>query len=134
MGQEHVSKRTYIVASRAWYAETTLRARDVTEQISVSYRKGKHSWEIIIRLYSLTPSRSAFCIEMFEDTWAAFADVPDLFRALADRGEDVDVGEIEATLTELGFKDATPETNPEDSPPLPMHHCSRCGLTEPVRG
>lgn len=126
-------ERTYIVHSRAWYAESAKLERDVCEAIHIQYAEGSRSWEFSILLYKLSPSRSAFRVEMFDDTWSAFTDVPELFRALADRGEDADVGEIEATLTELGFEDVTRTENPEDSPPVPMHNCSRCGKIEPVQ-
>ena len=132
MGMEHVSKRTYIVHSRAWYADTTRTAPDIREEIHVQYEKGDRQWEFSIRLYNMGPGRTAaFRVEIFEDAWAAFRDVSELFLELADRGKDIDVGEIECTLTELGFEDVTPEHRPDDHP-VPMHNCSRCGKIEPV--
>jgi len=126
------TKYTYIVHSRAWYADRAPMERDATEEVHVRC-EGEGGWEFSIRLYTLTPDRAAFRIEMFDDTWRAFTDIPNLFQALAELGDDTDMGELEAALTEHGFTDATPTTNPGGLPDAPLHHCSRCSLVEPVR-
>jgi len=107
-------RRTYVVYGEAWYARgTSSLERNVTEEVTVS-REGEDGWEFLVTWHDLSRGRPPFArVEIFDDAWAAFAEVPELFADLATAaasvgdGPSLTVAEVRILLERLGFVDTT---------------------------
>jgi hypothetical protein len=100
----------YYIPYEAWYC-----GDDPERLICVIARLkgGGCRWEFLIREVPTIGLR----VEVFDDAWDAFAEVPVLFAALA-RGLDGagDLAELRTLLDGMGATDVTPRTNPAEVP------------------
>lgn len=115
------TRLNYIIGAETWYAPLLDR-----EEPGRELRIGRDSyrpdgtddgcvWEFTIVTHSLGAS-TALRVEAFDDAWAAFADVPDLFARLAtmsnheaaNHDRQWTLADVVAVLDDLGFTDDTP--------------------------
>ena len=106
---------TFTVCHEAWYTE---RNRPQELMITKAHRGGGCKWEFGVRA---NPDINAIRAEVFEDAFAAFAEVPDFFAGLAELGKDATIGDVVALCAALGYTDTTPREHPDGvkSDPLP---------------
>lgn len=99
--------RGYIVSHEAWYSGHRALKDNNPEIMVHGGRDGETDWEFGIRLHRI----SAIRVEVFADAFAAFADEPALFAALAEERPDT-LEQVVEILDRLGFTDHTLRTNP----------------------
>lgn len=103
----------YTVWHEAWYADAT---RDATEHpnlmvaASAKGSGGGVAWEFQIDGYELG-GKPCTCVEMFDDAYAALAQIPEFFTALTERQPGT-IEEIRAILDGLGAVDETERVSP----------------------
>lgn len=116
------TRLNYAVSGEAWYARDNA---DLVDELRVgrdSYTADGHDdgccWEFTIRLHHLGTS-TALRVEMFNDSWIAYTEVPALFAALATMSTHAvgdnrqwTLADIVKVLNECGFTDDTPRTAP----------------------
>ena len=104
----------YIVWHEAWYADTS---RDFHEQphlmVTAAADGGGCAWEFQIAGYELGGS-PVTRVKMFEDAYAALAEMPEFFAALAEL-RPVTLDEVRVILDGLGAVDETPRVSPYPS-------------------
>lgn len=109
------TKLTYVLNHEAWYADAnreTLR-RDNGTGREISGQVTDHTsitWEFTIR--ELHIGERAVLLEVFDESWPLFTQVPDLFSGFAELGKDPSLDEIAELLDAVGFTDVTPRRNP----------------------
>lgn len=102
----------YIIAKEAWWRDAT-RNIDPDPYISVikAHRGGGCDWEFQITDRSRTIKSAAVRIGIFDDAFAAFTEIPELFAALAaERPTTLDA--VRKILDRIGAVDATERTRP----------------------
>ena len=100
----------YIIGDDAWYAEAN-RPTNPHPYLSVEalYPGDGCEWEFTIIERELQGSCTQ--VRIFQDAYAAFVQVPELFQAFADE-HPTTLAAVVAILDELGAKDITPRVNP----------------------
>jgi hypothetical protein len=113
-------KKTFVVTSKAWYMNVGLNNptqaifdKDrIKEQLVLNCSKGKNSYEFFITWYELKSGISPK-ISFFDDSWLAFDQLPELFKAFASmHGKNPTPETIIQVLKELKFKDVTKTKKP----------------------
>ncbi len=94
---------TYIATHEAYYARDD---QERTLNVVKAADAGGCAWEFNIVDHSERLDTAAVRVEIFDDAWQAFAEIPDLFAALAEIGES-SLDEVRQILDQLGFTDAT---------------------------
>jgi hypothetical protein len=114
MAKSKKNKKTfgYIVLSRSWYAAANKKAlpkSNVEEEIAIFDldHEGESSYEFRIEWHRLNDTLSPE-VCLFEDSWKAFEDMPELFKVLAKyHMKNPSPKIIEAELKKLKLKDKT---------------------------
>lgn len=102
----------YIVSDDAWYAEANRHVNtDPYLNIAKVADGGGCAWEFQIVDKSRTIGQPATRVEVFDDAFAAFAEVTPLFAAIADE-HPAALDEVREILDRFGFADATTRVNP----------------------
>ena len=107
-------KISYIILTQAWYANAAMLNVDYIEEVSVIVDAHDGNYEFAIRNYDHGRYGTAWRVEVFDDAWKAFQDIPLFFVNLASlTGEDdIDVTDIVNILIAMDAKDITPRRNP----------------------
>ncbi|MGC5022941.1 hypothetical protein [Micromonospora sp. DT47] len=96
---------------------------------------GETVWDLTLVDASPAPDDPAVQLRMFDESFTAFTDAPEVFAALAS-GELRTLPDVAKVLDGLGFTDATERTQPHRAPPdclvcgdqpKPSHYCPDCG-------
>ncbi|GLY32000.1 hypothetical protein [Kineosporia sp. NBRC 101731] len=105
----------YLICDEAWYAETLRRtgaARKYPEiMVSASARGGGCAWEFPIEEFELG-GRMVTRARIFNESYVAFQQVPELFELLAERRPQT-LQHVREILDELGAVDETQRVTPE---------------------
>jgi hypothetical protein len=102
---------TYIVWHEAWYADASRTPGEHPHlMVSAAADEGGVAWEFQVDGYDLSGS-PVTRVKMFEDAYAAFADMPEFFAALAEH-RPVTLDEVQDILISLGATDTTPRVSP----------------------
>lgn len=98
--------RTFIHLSRAWYGPSSLAMADYVDEVMLGFHEA--GGEIAMRWYVLSNTPTPR-LELFNDSFRALAQMPDLVQALAE-ADNVDFAPDEFCwmLSRMGFRDATP--------------------------
>ena len=121
---------TYIVHSRCWYADTVPHRDKTLENVTITKpaEGGGVHWEFGIRLRILSPNSEyptrAWLVDVYDDAWAAFRELPPFFSRLSDMKKPT-LKKLEGILRECGIVDDTPTVNP--NPPVLPVKCPTCG-------
>ncbi len=99
------TRLAYTILREAWYADA---ARDEPARINIaaSVPGDGVAWEFLVVEY-----REGLRVEIFDDAWPAFAQVPELFAALAAAGTPT-LNDVTVLLDRLGAVDETARTSP----------------------
>jgi len=98
----------YAVAHEAWYSRIGPMMDDPpTIFVMASHPEGGCVWE-----FRVEGTRLGLWINMFDDSWEAYAHIPEFFAALAELGRDPKLTDVEAVLTRLGAVDETVRERP----------------------
>lgn len=97
----------YVVSHEAWYA-SVVKGRQIW--IQAASREGGVAWEFAVEEEDLG-GQPHVRVEIFDDAFAAFAQIPEFFAALAERKPD-DLLKVADLLDEVGAKDTTERTGP----------------------
>lgn len=98
--------RTFIHLSRAWYGPANIRTNRYVDEVMLGFHLA--GGEIAMRWYELS-GKAVPKLELFNDSFRAFSQMPDLIAALADADNvDFTPGEFCFLLVRLGFRDETP--------------------------
>jgi len=111
MAKKKAPTRTFVVLSRAWYGPAVLERSDYVEDVLIRFKGGDGDWrELAIRWYDFPGSpRVGVCVEVFEDAWSAFEEIPEFFKLLSElEDEEFTADELAAWLEEGAFVDVTP--------------------------
>jgi hypothetical protein len=100
---------TYDVSTEAWYALTDRDAPRIG--VHRSHAGGGVAWEFSVEERDL--SGPTLLLRMFDDSWDAFADVPELFEVLRTETPHT-LTELRVLLGQLGFVDITKRDRPPD--------------------
>jgi hypothetical protein len=98
---------TYDVSAEAWYAHTDRDGPRI--DVHRSHVGGGVAWEFHVEERNL--NGPTLRVQMFDDSWDAFADVPELFEALRTERPHT-LTELRALLDRLGFADITKRVQP----------------------
>ena len=108
----------YIVSHETWYhrADHVTRqggetGRDLNVAASAKGTGGGVAWEFMVREYRLIDDL-VLHVEMFDDSWAAFTQVPELFTALASQEHGLTLEGLRGLLDGLGAVDETDRVSP----------------------
>jgi hypothetical protein len=110
------SRLSYVISHEAHY-KSVVKGREINVHREALTEDGKHDgvyWEFGFEWHDLPSHGDTPQLRMFDDSWAAFAEVPELFAALARRhtadGNNVSMppAAVAALLDSLGFTDVTP--------------------------
>lgn len=92
----------YVVSHEAWYAPHLMSPPE-SVQVQNASTGGGVKWEFCIeRVRDI-----GIQVQIFDDAWDAFVEVPDLFRELQALGANTNLDEVREVLDRLGFKDIT---------------------------
>jgi hypothetical protein len=98
---------TYSVAAEAYYYHTVGREEpSITVMSSHTGRGGGVSWEFQVVDRSERIGQLALRVEIFDDAWAAFVEVPEIFAAMA-AGTVKSLNDLRTLLDGLGAVDET---------------------------
>jgi len=101
----------YYVFHEAWYASVDPSRRpNVMICASAKGAGGGVAWEFEVSEYDLRGP--TLRVEMFADSWTAFADLPELFTAMASGGIS-SLDELRNFLDTLGAEDETARSDPQ---------------------
>ena len=101
----------YIVWHEAWYHDAThIPGEHPHLMVSASAGGGGCAWEFQIDGYELG-GHEVTRVKMFDDAYAALAQMPEFFAALAERQPGT-LKQVRAFLDALGAKDETPRVSP----------------------
>jgi hypothetical protein len=105
----------YTIGHEAWYWMPDRRAQRYV-RVGADSSGGGCKWEFLVEevvLSSQPGARAALQVCVFDDAWEAFAQVPELFAALAAEPPE-DFAELCALLDRIGAKDTTARTRKDD--------------------
>lgn len=98
--------RTFVHLSRAWYGPANIRTDRYVDEVMLGFHLA--GGEIAMRWYELS-GRATPKLELFNDSFRALSQMPDLISALADADNvDFTPDEFCRLLVRLGFRDETP--------------------------
>ena len=107
------SHLAYIVWHEAWYAEASRTPGEHPHlMVQTAHEGGGVTWAFQIDGHELGGSLVTR-VKMFDDSYGAFAQIPEFFAALADGGP-ATLGDIMEILDGLGAVDETPRVSPYD--------------------
>jgi hypothetical protein len=96
----------YIVGHQAWYWMGDRPNRPRYVRVGADSSDGGCLWEFMIEEHVFTSREAALRVCLFDDAWQAYAQVPELFAALAaDRPQTFD--ELRIVLDRVGARDIT---------------------------
>lgn len=104
---------TYVVGREAYYADAVRSAYPEPYLIVGTAEAGGSAWEFNVMEHDLSEGGVRLRLEMYEDSFYAFREIPEFFDALAKRPPRT-LGEVRAILDKMGARDATPRTWQED--------------------
>lgn len=104
----------YIVWQEAWWGRVTYRD-DPRVQIMAAHPDGGVAWEFAVEAVDLGSNARALRLQIFDDAFAALADIPELFARLA-TGHPLTLEGVILILRDLGAVDETPRENPMPTP------------------
>jgi hypothetical protein len=107
----------YVVPHEAWYRAVTLNDPPSIQVMAASSHGGV-AWEFIIEKQDINPSWPALRLQMFDEAWDAFGQVPELFTALELR-RPRSLPALRAMLDELGARDITERKKPKAASAAP---------------
>lgn len=110
----------YDVRHEAWYWITTNTIREAAGQrhgivvmASANGAGGGVAWEFSIEDHAdLQPPHPTLRLLMFDDSWAAFTQMPEFFGGLTELGPNVPLTQVRELLDQLGAIDETARTSP----------------------
>lgn len=119
----------YIVVVETYYYQRLGNPDKRPPSINIfASRGGGVSWEFSVTDHTARLGQRALKVEIFDDAWAAFADLPELFVAMAD-GEIESLDELRTLLDRLGAVDQTPRIDPRlnqgDDAPVDLRDAAR---------
>jgi hypothetical protein len=104
------TRLAYIVWDEAWWSRVPGQPADHPHlMVQVVSRDGVVAWEFQVDGYGL--SGPVTRVTMFQDAYAAFAQIPEFFEMLAGQ-QPVTLTEVRDILHALGAVDETPRTSP----------------------
>ncbi len=106
---------TFIILSEAWYAKATLPEAEYVDEVHVGFTdEAGETRGFALRWYALGVRQEiGIQIEMFDDAWGAFFELPELLELLVDLedvGGQMTPAKFGADLKRLGFADVTPRS------------------------
>lgn len=109
MGLPEDCRLTFTISDEAWYY-TDLTGRGPEIYVHASAAGGGVAWEFSIHQVSTIGVRA----DIFDETWPAFVQVPELFAALAKMGGAATLHQVRTALLDLGAEDITRRDRPAD--------------------
>ncbi|MGS2645902.1 hypothetical protein [Streptosporangium sp. G12] len=103
---------TYVISHEAWYAKVPGVIDVPRLSIVASSRGGGCAWEFIAEEADLGPQRPSIRLRIFNDSFAAFEQIPEFFKAISEAKPTTLAGLVEI-LTGLGAVDDTERVEPE---------------------
>ena len=100
----------YVAMHEAWYAGAS-HIDHPQLAIEASHKGGGCVWEFTAEEYELG-GRQVVRVKMFFDSFAAYAQMPEFFAALAEQGESATLDSVRAALDALGAVDETERETP----------------------
>jgi hypothetical protein len=100
----------YVASHEVWYAAAN-RIDHPQLSIVAAHKGGGCVWEFTAEQYELG-GRQVVRVKMFFDSFAAYAQMPEFFAALAEQGEDATLESVRAALDSLGAVDETERETP----------------------
>ncbi len=104
----------YTIFHEAWYASADPDRRPTINVSAASTHGDGVAWDFQIVEHQVGPAGQripALRVEIFDDAWPAFAQVPELFAALAAAGQPT-LNDVTVLLDRLGAVDETARTSP----------------------
>ncbi len=134
---------TYTLPHEAWYADTFRLGRDPKETREIGVVKaaegGGCDWEFSI----VEVEGIGIQVRMFDDSWRATKEIPELFAGLADLAPTIvpyagyanrpTLDDVRGLLDRLGFRDDTDRDAPEDYRGMSEAHALRVQAAEILR-
>ena len=108
---------TYTVSHEAWYSRVVERPEIVVSG---------PGWEFVVTEHD-HGDRNPIRVGVFEDAFAAFAQIPEFFAALAEQQPGTLTG-VRAILDEMGATDETPRVSPLRERPVSLRDRIAAGL------
>ena len=99
----------YVVTHEAWYANA-LPDRCPEINVMAAAEGGGVAWEFTVEEVDLGSSGPAIRVKVFDDAFAAFAQIPQFFAVLASEGV-ASLRDVRATLDGMGAADETERRN-----------------------
>jgi hypothetical protein len=99
----------YVITKEAYYAHVTRAHSDPEIWIRASAREGGVAWEFS----AVQVGNIGVKLDVFDDAWQAFNDLPEFFQSLAARGKGVTLDDVRETLDRLGAVDSTQRVDPD---------------------
>lgn len=117
----------YTVMHEAWYRHRTPADDKPELNISATSHGGGVAWEFHVNEHELGLRSPSLQLHMFDDSWSAFVQLPELFAALA-AGEVATLTDLRGLLDKLGAVDTTERKNPNQYPePVECPTCRELG-------
>jgi hypothetical protein len=123
----------YTVSHEAWYARTPgiVDQPQIMVAASAQGSGGGVAWEFSVTEHDFGSHGRAIQIGVFDDAFAAFAQIPEFFAALV--AEKIDtLGGVRALLDRMGAVDETDRRGPAASEPAPASHLRQAIKTAAV--
>lgn len=111
----------YTVAAESYYWRHMNRMTEPNIGISASHdgRGGGVDWEFSVADHTERLGQQALRVEIFDDAWQAFAELPEIFTAMG-AGEIKTLDDLRALLDRLGAVDQTTRTDPYGNEVKPL--------------
>lgn len=122
------TRLAYTVSHEAWYARRPGIVDQPQIMVSASSPGGGCAWEFGVNEHDFGSHGRAIRVDVFDDAFAAFAQIPEFFAALAAEGIGTLDG-VRSVLDRMGAVDETDRTDPatdrEAAPTSPLRQAIR---------
>lgn len=115
----------YVVNHEAWYAEHIPLNDPPTIMVQASAQGGGVSWEFSVEDGTKRIGKPSLLLTMWDDSWGALPQIPELFAALA-AGHAATLGDLRELLDSLGAVDETSRVSPYEPGPAPEPEAVSC--------
>jgi hypothetical protein len=106
---------TYVISHEAWYSGV-VKGREINVQ--AAHEEGGVYWEFSVEEVDLGQQQPSIRVKVFDDAFAAFAQIPAFFAALA-ADQVASLAGVVAVLDRLGAADVTERTGPDGIRSIP---------------
>lgn len=130
--------KSFTHLKRAWYADANLRGSDIVDEVNFGFYSpdGGTSGELIMRWHDLNAPGAPYArLEVFEDSFHALAQVPDVIQSLGEEDEKrIQPPQFCALLERCGFVDRTETERPGGAPDMSWRDLAISALRESRSG